>query len=419
MKGIIDAQGPGAGAAAQLSESQRLDWLRLIRSDNVGPRTFRQLINRYGGAAAALEALPGLIARAHGNRSIRLADSDACKREYEALMRMGGRFIAVGESDYPALLRAIDTAPPLIAVLGQVEALRRPMVAIVGARNASAAGLAMAERLAGELASHGYVIVSGLARGVDRQAHAAALTTGTTAVLAGGFEHVYPAEHRPLAESICEHGALISEMPLGWQPRGRDFPRRNRIVSGLAYGTIVVEASRRSGSLITARFAAEQGRDVFAVPGSPLDPRAEGPNELLRQGAMICLCADNVLEALAPMLERGPPSRTFFDEDAGPPDGQEDLWDETDLFGLPDVPKTSSAMEMDEAAQIAIGPASNTGGIGAGVTVEDLLGPSPVGVDELVRLSGLTVSEVKVVLLDLELNGRLERHGGGLVSLLR
>ena len=405
----------GASAGA-LSDRQRLDWLRLIRSDNVGPRTFRQLINRYGGASAALEALPRLIASAKGARKIRIASRDACMREYEALLRMGGRLLAVGESGYPSLLRQIDTAPPLLAALGELTILRKPMVAIVGARNASAAGLAMTERLAAELAGHGYTIVSGLARGVDRRAHAATLTSGTIAVLAGGFDHIYPAEHRDLAERICDQGVLITEMPLGWQPRGRDFPRRNRIVSGLAYGTIVIEASRRSGSLITARFAAEQGREVFAVPGSPLDPRCEGPNELLRQGATICLNAEHVVEALAPMREGSGAGQMMLDEGevAGVP--EEDLWDETDLFGAPEVPKSMAGMELDEAGQAALAPAA---GGEIGQSIEDLLGPSPVTIDELVRLSGLSVPQVKMALVELELVGKLERHGGDLVSLLR
>jgi DNA processing protein len=429
-----DGRRPGAG---DLSDSQRIDWLRLIRSDNVGPSTFRQLINRFGGASAALEALPGLIAKARGVRAIKLASREDCEREFEALARLGGRFIAMGESAYPPLLRAIDAPPPLIAVLGRIDVLQRPMVAIVGARNASAAGLSMAERLAGELAVHDYTIVSGLARGVDRRAHEASLATGTVAVLAGGFHHIYPAEHKPLAERICEQGALISEMPLTWQARGRDFPRRNRIVSGLAYGTVVVEAARRSGSLITARFANEQGREVFAVPGSPLDPRAEGPNQLLRQGASICLSADSIVEVLAPMREGAPPRGMDMNDPAETGPAAEDLWDETDLFGAVATPSTMAGMELDDGG--VDGPADRTmpgettGALSAGrhsetalsddetpaERLEALLGPAPVTIDELVRLSGLGVAEVKMVLFDLELDGRLERHGGDLVSLVR
>lgn len=427
----------GAPRSGDLSDEQRIDWLRLIRSGNVGPSTFRQLINRFGGASAALEALPDLIARARGVRSIRIASRDDCEREFEALARMGGRFIAVGESAYPPLLRAIDAPPPLIAVLGRIDVLQRPMVAIVGARNASAAGLSMAERLAAELSMQDYAIVSGLARGVDRRAHESSLATGTVAVLAGGFNHVYPAEHKPLAERICERGALISEMPLSWQARGRDFPRRNRIVSGLAYGTVVVEAARRSGSLITARFANEQGREVFAVPGSPLDPRAEGPNQLLRQGANICLSADNIVEVLAPMRDGGVAGGLEIDDSAVWGPETEDLWDETDLFGPAGTPRTMAGMELDDdggsAANAAMGSDGLTdadlsdvangrsapGGPDAAQKIEALMGPAPVTIDELVRLSGLGVAEVKMALFDLELDGRIERHGGDLVSLIR
>lgn len=411
------------GQTGSLSDQQRLDWLQLIRSDNVGPSTFRQLINRFGGAATALAALPELIARKGGTRKIRIADRSACEREFEALALLGGRLIVMGDQEYPSLLREIDSAPPVISVLGQANVLARPMVAIVGARNASAAGLAMAERLASELALHDYAIVSGLARGVDRQAHATSLMTGTIAVLAGGFHNIYPPEHRSLADRICEHGALISEMPIDWQARGRDFPRRNRIVSGLAYGTIVVEAAKRSGSLITARFANEQGREVFAVPGSPLDPRAEGPNQLLRQGATICVSADNVVEALAPMREGRPAPGLTLDDGGDGGASAEDLWDETDLFGVIDTPRTMAGMEFDDAPVSSVSgkPVTDNGGdpSSALLQIADLMGPAPMAIDELVRLSGSSVAEVKVALLELELDGRLERHGGDLVSMVK
>ncbi len=413
---------PDGRGGTELSEQQRLDWLRLIRSDNVGPSTFRKLVNKFGGAGAALAALPGLIAKAGGSRKIRIADERDCEREYRALQRMGGRLIALGEASYPALLREISTAPPLVSVLGKVDVLKRPLVAIVGSRNASAAGLSMTERLVGELALAEYGIVSGLARGVDRQAHMASLLTGTVAVLAGGLDQIYPPEHAGLAEEICRHGALLSEMPVGWQARGRDFPRRNRIVSGLSYATIVVEAARRSGSLITARFANEQGREVFAVPGSPLDPRAEGPNQLLSQGATICLSGGQVAEVLSPMRAEGAPGRglNFDDSDAGEPK-EEDLWDETDLFGAPETPTTMAGMEFDDAARSGSKAIAFDGNGGEAAPdmrgLGDLLCAAPVSVDELVRLSGLSVAQVKTGLLDLELEGRLERHGGGLVSL--
>lgn len=401
---------------------QRLDWLRLIRSDNVGPRTFQQLINKFGGAGTALAELPALLANAKGARKIKLADRGDCERELEGLSRLGGKLIAFGEAGYPKLLRMIDSAPPLISVLGQSEILERQAIAIVGARNASAAGLAMTERLASDLSASDYIIVSGLARGVDRMAHAATLKTGTVAVLAGGFHHIYPAEHKELAARICDHGALVSEMPLGWQARGRDFPRRNRIVSGMGYATIVVEASKRSGSLITARFANEQGREVFAVPGSPLDPRAEGPNELLRQGASICLSAENVTELLEPMRDSGPRYAPMAEDNRSSSEEALDLWDETDLFGTIETPQSRGDYQLDEeASETIIGerPENKAGGEtgnSSHETIESLLGPSPVTIDDLVRLSGKTVPEVQMALVDLELAGKLERHGSGLIS---
>ena len=320
-------------SASRLSDEQLVDWLRLIRSENVGPRTFRQLINRYGGARAALEALPALAARSSQGRMIRIADRDEILREIEKSRALNVRFIATSDSDYPALLREIDSAPPLIAVRGDPSLFRRSCVAIVGSRNASAAGLAFAERLAHGLAREDYVIVSGLARGVDAAAHRASLDTGTIAVLAGGHARPYPSEHASLLEQISQKGVVISEMPLEWEPRGRDFPRRNRIVSGLCAGTVVVEAARRSGSLITARFAAEQGREVFATPGSPLDPRAEGTNDLLRQGATLCASADDVVQALSSRVIGGPPARDLFSESELFTQ-EEPLFDEMDLFSL-------------------------------------------------------------------------------------
>jgi len=382
-----------------LSDAQRLDWLQLIRSDNVGPRTFRTLVNKFGGAGAALDALPGLLARAGasgGGRAVRIADRDACAREMEATMRFGARLIAMGEADYPAALRQIDSPPPLLCVKGEARALTRPMVAVVGARNASAAGLAFAERLVHELAEAGYVIASGLARGLDQRAHRAALRTGTIAALAGGLDRIYPPEHEELAQEICAQGALISEMPLGWEPRGRDFPRRNRIVSGVSMAVVVVEAARRSGSLITARFANEQGREVFAVPGSPLDPRA-------------------------PLLSGGaePQARLFEDEESFA--AAERLWDETDLFGDPPPPLSAPGHEFDEAPAPPLGPLPGSGALAPARTshaeepleerIARLLGPSPVSVDDLVRACDAAAADVLAALVDLEMQGRAARRG--------
>ena len=402
-----------------LTDQQRLDWLRLIRCDHIGPRTFRVLINKFGGARAALEALPELVAKAA--RPIRIVPAADVEREMAASMALGIRFIGMGEPDYPAPLRAIDACPPMIGVRGQVAVLARPMVALVGSRNASAAGLAFAERLARGLAQAGHVVVSGLARGIDARAHRSTLRTGTVAVLAGGHARIYPSDHAELLEQILESGAAITEMPLEWEPRGRDFPRRNRIVSGLAMGVVVVEAARQSGSLITARFSIEQGREVFAVPGSPLDPRAEGTNDLLRQGATICTSVEDVVAALAPLIAGGGRKADLFSESA-PAEQQEALWDELDLAGhdaLP-VPQTMPRMEMDEAETSPLlqalprqlSPAEQKS------RIVGLLGPAPVGIDELARAAGLPMAAVRHVLLDLELAGRLERHGGTLVSLV-
>jgi DNA processing protein len=377
----------------QLDDAQRLDWLRLIRSEGVGPRTFRALVNRFGGAAPALDALPEL-ARSRGRR-VRVATRAEAEREFKAADRLAVRFVALGEEAYPRTLRAIDDAPPLIAVRGDLGVLARPMVAIVGSRNASAVGGGFAERLARGLGAEGFVVVSGLARGIDARAHRAATAAGTVAVLAGGHDRVYPSENEPLLDALlAAGGAAVSEMPLGWEPRARDFPRRNRIVSGLAYGVIVVEAARRSGSLITARLALEQGREVFAVPGSPLDPRAEGTNDLIRQGATLCASVEHVLDALSPVVAAGDPSARRADLREDPAD---------DLF-LDEEEAPSEAATPDTAA-------------GEG-TLLPWLGPSPVRPDELARQSGFSVRAVQAALLELELAGRLERHGNGTVSLI-
>ena len=285
----------------RLSDEQRLDWLRLIRSENVGPRTFRTLVNHYGGARAALDALPGL-ARRGGANSISVFPRADAEREIAAAQKLGVAFVAMGEPDYPRRLQMIDDAPPLLAVSGHLPVLASPMVAIVGSRNASAVGVKFAERIARELGEAGFVVVSGLARGIDSAAHRASVATGTIAVLAGGHEHIYPAENVGLLRSILPAGAGLTEMPIGWEPRARDFPRRNRLISGLSLGVVIVEAAKRSGSLITSRLALEQGREVFAVPGSPLDPRAEGTNGLIKQGATVVTQVDDILSVLRPIM---------------------------------------------------------------------------------------------------------------------
>jgi DNA processing protein len=362
-----------------LTDEQRLDWLRLIRSDNVGPRTFRMLLNHTGSARAALAALPDLARRGGASKTARICSREEAEAELDAAQTFGVRLVALGEPEYPARLQSIDDAPPLLAVRGKVDVLASPMVAIVGARNASAAGVKFAERLARELGEAGFVISSGLARGIDAAAHRASLATGTVAVLAGGQDRVYPAEHAGLLQSILADGAAISEMPLGWEPRARDFPRRNRLISGLALGVVIVEAAKRSGSLITARMALEQGREVFAVPGSPLDPRSEGTNALLKQGATLVTEAADIIPVLTPII--GAAAELSVREPERSPRHAE-----------PDGGERSRIIS--------------------------LLGPTPVAIDDLVRLSGCTPAAVRVVLLELELAGRIERHGGAMVSLL-
>src|SRR5690242_6853564 len=289
-------------APRQLNPAERLDWLRLIRAENVGPVTFYQLLQRFGSAAAALSALPELGRSAGRARPLTVPPRAAAEREMAALERMGGRLVAWGEPDYPAALAATEDAPPLLAMLGRSEFLTRPAIAVVGARNASANGRRFARDMALQLGQRGLVVVSGLARGIDAAAHEGSLPTGTIAVVAGGIDVTYPEENRALQEAIAERGAILAEMPLGTVPQARHFPRRNRIISGSALGVLVVEAALRSGSLITARFALEQGRDVFAVPGSPLDPRCRGANDLIRNGAILCETVDDIMRELQPHL---------------------------------------------------------------------------------------------------------------------
>ena len=366
----------------KLSDEQRVDWLRLIRSDNIGPRTFHDLVEYYGSVRAALTALPGLAQRGGSARPVRICSREQAEAELKAARATGVEFFTLGEPDYPARLKMIDDPPPVVAMRGKREILPRPLIAIVGSRNASAAGVKFAERMARDLGDAGFVVVSGLARGIDAAAHRASLATGTIAVLAGGHDRVYPPDHIGLLEKLLVEGVAISEMPFSWEPRAHDFPRRNRIISGLSAGVIVVEAARRSGSLITARLAGEQGREVFAVPGSPLDPRNEGSNGLLKPGAIPVTEAADVIAVIEPILGREP----MMPSAQEPP--QERLAADTEPGA-------------DERARLI-----------------SLLGPTPVLIDDLVRLSRTSPAIVRTVLLELEIAGRLTRHGAGLVSLL-
>ncbi len=366
-----------------LSDSERLDRLRLIRSENVGPVTFRQLLARFGSASAALDALPDLARRGGLRRAIRLCPRSSAEREIAAVAEAGGRVIALGDADYPRLLATLPDAPAVLTVLGHAHLLAKPAIAIVGPRNASANGLRFAEKLARDLGQSGLVVVSGLARGLDAAAHRGGLAGGTIAVLAGGADVIYPRENEGLYRDIVASGAIVAEQPWGQQPTARHFPYRNRIVSGLAPAVVVVEATLRSGSLITARLAGEQGREVLAVPGNPLDPRAHGTNGLIRDGATLIQGADDVIEALGDLLRR-----PVAEPDASP-------------FAGP-VPARADAGEVPEDARNII---------------SNLLGAAPASIDEIVRHSGFAARQVALVLLEMELAGRLSRQPGGQVSL--
>lgn len=368
--------------ARALSATERRDWLRLIRTDRVGPITFSRLIERFGTAAAAIDRLPEL-ARRGGAGTFKVRPISEIEDEIAELERIGARLIARSEPDYPARLRHIEDAPPLIAVLGQVPLLQQRAVGIVGARNASLNGCRFAETLARDLGRAGFAVVSGFARGIDAAAHKGALATGTVAAQAGGVDVVYPRENAALYERVRDEGALVSEAPPGTQPIARSFVSRNRLISGMAEGVIVVEAAQRSGALITARFALEQGREVFAVPGAPTDPRAKGCNDLLRQGAILTEGAEDVIAAL------DMPLRTAL---ADPPESAP----EGPAATLPEPGELARAREI----------------------IVSNLSPSPVPVDEIIRCCQFSPAVVATVLLELELSGRLERHPGNQVSLL-
>ncbi|MGD9502112.1 MAG: DNA-processing protein DprA [Methyloceanibacter sp.] len=372
-----------ADAASRLNRRQRVAWLRLIRSENVGPATFRALVNAYGGAEAAIAALPMLSRRGGRSHAIALCTEAEAEAELARADSIGAKLVAVGEPGYPPALAHVDAPPPLIYIKGRAELAAFPIVAIVGARNGSAAGQKFARQLAHELGLEGFVIASGLARGIDTAAHRSALEHGTIAVVAGGIDVVYPPENDALQQEIAAHGLLISERPPGFSPRGKDFPRRNRLISGIALGVVVVEAAERSGSLITARFAGEQGREVFAVPGSPLDPRAAGTNNLLKQGAALVTSSRDIVETLAPILGRP----------LAAPEGLAASDERKAQEPLPDIAQTER--------EIVVGA----------------LGPSPVDIDELIRTTGMPARKVQIVLIELDLAGRLQRHGQQLVSL--
>jgi DNA processing protein len=362
-----------------MNDSERRAWLRLARTENVGPVTFRNLLARFGTAPAALEELPRLAARGGGKNFV-LPDASDTAREVEALAKLGGRLICSCEADYPQGLKALEAPPPVISVLGHPHLLQKEMIAIVGARNASALARKFADTLSRELGFAGLVMVSGLARGIDTSAHEAALAVGTVAVVAGGVDIIYPPENEKLYAAIKNQGVIVSEMRLGEAPQARHFPRRNRIISGLSRGVVVVEAAEKSGSLITAQCALDQGREIFAVPGSPLDPRARGANKLIQGGATLVQDVEDILEVLRPILGAG-----FHEPE-------------------PDTGGSSPAQALEaEADRIR-------------AALEEALGPAPVEIDELIRQLRAPTAAVLTVILELELAGRCTRHPGNRVS---
>lgn len=366
------------------SETGMLDWFRLTRSPRVGPATFIRLIRTHGSAAAALEALPGIAAKS-GSRGYVPAPAQLAEAELEAGFAVGAHPLFLGAPDYPALLATISDAPPLLWALGDPGRLAQTQIALVGARNASALGCRMAARLATDLGALGFGVVSGLARGIDASAHRAALATGTIAIQAGGVDTIYPAENGPLAVEIAEHGLRLSEMPIGYSPRAQDFPRRNRIISGLARGIVVIEGALRSGSLITARNALDQGREVMAVPGNPLDPRAGGCNQLIRDGATLVRSAEDVVEALSEC--------TAPDTRIAPAPEPKQVRPAPPSAARPDLPG------------------------GTRPDLLELLGPVPVPEHVLARQLDRAAAQLAAELTDLELSGLIRRHPGGLVSL--
>ena len=364
----------------ELSDAEKIDWLRLTRAENVGPITFRQLLRRYGSARAALEALPALAERG-GKKSFKIPAQSQVEDEVARAKKIGAEFLFWQEPDYPEALAAIEDAPPVITVRGHAALLRKRCIGIVGARNASINGRKMAEALARDLGKSEITVVSGLARGIDTAAHEASLGTGTVAVLAGGADIVYPQENAKLYEHVAESGCILSDMPLGLEPFAKLFPRRNRLISGLSLGVVVVEAALQSGSLITAKMALDQGREVFAVPGSPLDPHCTGTNDLIRQGAILTEKAEDILTHIHGLLRLlAEPVANDFGPGVGPID---------------EALLTSGREKILES-----------------------LSPSPVSIDELVRQCRLTPSVVLAVLLELELAGRVERQAGNKVMLI-
>jgi DNA processing protein len=367
------------GSQPTLSQQEAFARIRLLRSPNVGPISYRQLLARFGSAAAALDALPDLAGRGRG--PYRPAAAESIEREVAEVRRAGARYLFHDQPDYPALLGELDSAPPILTCRGRLPLASAPCVALVGARNASAAAVKLARDFAAALAEAGFTVVSGLARGIDGAAHEGALPA-TIGVIASGIDIAYPPQHAALQERVAAEGLLVAEQPPGTEPRGRHFPSRNRIIAGLSLGTLVIEAAPQSGSLITARLAGEAGREVMAIPGSPLDARALGCNQLIREGAVLVQTPDEVIELL----------QSF----TGAPRSRFRLADSTDRFDHAELAAAEWSPDSSEA-------------------VAALLSNAPVGVDELIRQTGTGAAAVHLALLDLELAGELVREADGTV----
>lgn len=367
------------------TDQEKLNWLRLIRTENIGPITFYKLIENFGSAAEALHALPTLSKKGGRSKPLTPPSISAIEKEFESLQKIGGNVVCAFENNYPLALGATDDAPPVLSYVGDINIVRPPCLAMVGARNASLNGRKFAMKLAKELGQEGQIIVSGLARGIDTAAHEGAIETGTIAVIAGGIDVVYPRENQKLYDDIKQRGLIIAESPLGMEPIARHFPKRNRIVSGLSAGVVVIEATIKSGSLITARMAGEQGRDVYAVPGYPLDPRAQGPNKLIQDGATLVQNAQDIVRNLNEFTG----GRALKEPPQLPPD-------------LTFKPANQDEKQVEDIR---------------GVLLQNL-SQMPSNIDELSRTCHVSIPELQVALLELELAGRLQRLAGNRVVLL-
>lgn len=368
----------------KINVQEKLAWLRLIRSEQVGVKTFFDLISLYGTAEKALEAIPDMAVRGGRKNPIKIYSQELAKKEMENTNNIGAELLIYIEEEYPERLKNIYDPPPVITVRGDVKLLGKDSIAIVGARNASANGIRFSEGLAKDLGDGGYIIVSGLARGIDTAAHKGSLKTGTIAVIAGGINNIYPPENEKLYNVIAEKGAIIAELPFGAAPKAQHFPQRNRIISGLSLGVVIVEAALKSGSLITARLALEQGREVFAVPGHPQDPRAQGPNRLIKQGAILIESAEDVIRAIT--------SQPFFSKAFEKKPNEY-------MAHKPEIPKEDELRDLRKL-------------------VLEKLSPHSVAIDDLAILCGAPIHHVKAIILELELAGKIERQRGNKVSLL-